>query len=195
MAMPEPKDDNKDLEWSLEKFRQRDRARQFMMQFEGQLCVYSPSVEQVYSNYSLNFPSKENAKLVVLPNPYAFHDTFIHIERGAIRDTGLYIIPGELVGKRGLHVMIQSKNGQPPKPIPATAAIKKMLASVSSSDPFIPVMVKGDLREFRAEHPCIHLHRVKLSYLHMLSEFERRDVQSTVFEKLQKLNKIIHNFQ
>ncbi|WP_119393498.1 hypothetical protein [Salinibius halmophilus] len=193
--MPEPQEQNKDLEWSLEKFRKRERARQFIMQFEGQLCVYSPSVEQVYSNYTLNFPSKENAKLVVLPNPYAFHDTFISIERTAIRDTGLYIIPGELVGKRGLHMMINNKNGQPPRPIPAVAAINKMLASASSNDPFVPVMIKGDLREFRAEHPCIHLHRIKLSNLHLLSEFERRDVQSTVFRKLDKLNKIIHNFQ
>lgn len=193
--MPESQSSNQDLEWSLVKFRQRERARQFIMQFEGRLCVYSPSVEQVYSNYTMNFPSREGAKLVVLPNPYAFHDTFTSIERAAIRDTGLFIVPGALIGKRGLHVMIQSRDGKPPRPIPATSAINKMLSSATSNDPFVPIMVKGDLREFRAEFPCIHLHRIKLSGLQLLSEFERRDVQSTVLEKLRKLNQVIHNFE
>ena len=87
--------DNTDLVWGLEHISQQQRAADFVKRFENKLCIYSPSVSQVYSNYSIFFPEDQNKSMVVLPDPYAFHDTFNHIPEEAIQATGLHIIPGE----------------------------------------------------------------------------------------------------
>lgn len=68
--------DNKDLVWDLDKFNKRKQAQKFVMGFENKLCVFSGSVEQLYTNYNIFFPKEEDRKLVILPNPYAHHDTF-----------------------------------------------------------------------------------------------------------------------
>jgi hypothetical protein len=45
--------DNNDLVWDLDSFQKRQRAQDFVMGFENQLCVYSGSVEQLYTNYNI----------------------------------------------------------------------------------------------------------------------------------------------
>lgn len=180
---------NKDLEWGLESINQRQLAIEFATQFESRLCVYSASVEQFYTNYTINFAGSDASKMVILPNPYAFHDTFHGIAPSAIRDTGLYIVPGELMGKKGLYlrVTLRDKTAASPAPIPFKQAIKKMLASQDGGDPFLPVLVKGDLREFDAKMPCLHLHRIKLPAIERLSEFEKKSIKSAITDKLVSL--------
>ena len=93
---------NPDLAWDLDDFNNRQRATDFVMQFEHTMCVYSPTVQQLYTNYNMFFPKEWERKLVILPDPTAFHDTFFYIDSQAVVATGLYIIPGELVRKPGL---------------------------------------------------------------------------------------------
>ncbi len=179
---------NIDLEWSLDRFEKRESARTFVKQFEGLLCVYSPTVEQIYSNYSMDFPLRENAKMVVLPNPFAFHDTFNSVDSSCVVDTGLYIIPGAMVGKPGLYLTpANQRNSAKVNPLPLRQAIAKMLASQESNDPFLPLLMKGDLREFKAEHPCLHLHRLKVKQLTRLSIFQQKDIQRSIIDKLRVL--------
>src|SRR5690554_6600039 len=71
---------NNDLVWNLEAFKQRQRAQDFVLGFENKICVYSGSVSQLYTNYNIFFPKEENRKLVILPNPYAQHDNFNGID-------------------------------------------------------------------------------------------------------------------
>lgn len=68
--------ENSDLAWDLDEFAQAQRAMEFVRQFESTLCVFSPSVEQIYSNYNMYFPEDWDRKLVILPDAGAFHDTF-----------------------------------------------------------------------------------------------------------------------
>lgn len=179
---------NIDLEWSLDRFEKREKARAFVKQFESLLCVYSPSVEQIYSNYSLDFPARENSKMVVLPNPFAFHDTFNNIESEHVVDTGLFIIPGAMVKQEGLFLMPSNQSrAAKATPLPLKMAIAKMLTSQESNDPFLPVLVKGDLREFKAEHACLHLHRIKVKQLARLSIFQQKDIQRAIVDKLKQL--------
>ena len=49
---------------------------------------------------------------------------------------------------------------------------------------FLPILVKGDLREFDQRTPYLHLHRLVLGDLPHLSGFERGDLQNTVTKKL-----------
>jgi hypothetical protein len=186
---------NDDLEWDLANIQQAERARRFVSQFENLLCVYSPSINQIYSNYTINFPADNDKKLVVLPNPYSFHDTFTGIDQSTIRDTGLFIIPGELIRKKGLYIYVKLKNTQKqPAPVPLKAGLARILSSQNSDDPFLPVLVKGDLREFRSELPCLHLHRLKLSAISGMSQFEKKDIQRNIVERIKKMAKLVPNF-
>ncbi|GAA3924758.1 hypothetical protein [Litoribacillus peritrichatus] len=181
--------ENEDLIWDLDDFGKQQLAKQFAMLFENRLCVYSESVEQLYTNYSMNFPSNQNSKMVVLPNPYAYHDTISHINFDAIKPTGIVVLPGELVGRSGLHVTILVKNKHVAnKPIPFKKAIAHVVGThKKAGDTFLPVLVKGDLREFNQTLPYMHLHRIKPEFLAMLSEFDRSDIERVVSDKLKKL--------
>lgn len=179
---------NNDLVWNLDSFTQRDLAKSFVSRFESRLCVYSPSVEQVYTNYTINFPSTESGKMVVLPNPYAFHDTFHGITSESVRDTGLFIVPGALIAKTGLYVIVKYKNSRvKPVPLPLRHALKKMVQTGKEDDPFLPILIKGDLREFDSDTPCLHLHRIKLSALEKRSEYEKNTLRKAIFSKLSDL--------
>jgi len=179
---------NNDLVWSLENFNQRDLAKNFVTRFESRLCVYSPSVEQVYTNYTVNFPNSEYGKMVVLPNPYAFHDTFHNVTSDAVRDTGLFIVPGALIGKSGLYVIVKYKNQSVKSvPLPIRHALKKMVRTGNDNDPFLPILIKGDLREFDSNTPCLHLHRIKLSELTTRSDFEKQNIKTAIFDKMSDL--------
>ncbi|UVE19523.1 hypothetical protein NVV93_09190 [Pseudomonas sp. LS44] len=160
-----------------------------MRLFENRLCVYSESVRQLYTNYSLHFPSDLGRKMVVLPNAYAFHDTLHGIDADAIRKTGLFVLPGSLLGKPGLLLANHlDEGGQPPK----TMSFKTALAQIISKQQqagglFLPIMQKGDLREFDQQMPYIHLHRLQLNKLDHLSAFDRNDIQNSITKKLMEL--------
>ena len=84
---------NQDLVWDLDSIARRELAERFMKLFENRLCVYSESTRQLYTNYDLHFPTDYGRKMVVLPNPYAFHDTLHGIDPAAVRKTGLCVLP------------------------------------------------------------------------------------------------------
>src|SRR5690606_11149813 len=94
----------------LDVLNHRERAMAFVKQFETTMCVYSPSVEQLYTNYTMYFPQEWRRKLVILPDPAVFHDTFFNIQTEAVVSTGLYIVPGELLGKPGLYLANVKQN-------------------------------------------------------------------------------------
>ena len=107
------KPQNQDLIWDLDSIARRELAERFIKLFENRLCVYSESTRQLYTNYNLHFPSDYGRKMVVLPNPYAFHDTLHGIDSQAIRKTGLCVLPGQVLGKPGLLLSTQLKDGGP----------------------------------------------------------------------------------
>jgi len=182
-------DSNPDLEWSLDDIQRRQLATAFIMMFENRICVYSETVCQIYTNYTINFPREENRKMVVLPDPYAFHDTLQNVNPEAITHTGLFVIPGELIGKQGLYlnVLLKGKK-QAPVPVPFKKAIAHIIGRQKAvHDPFLPILIKGDLREFDDQIPCLHMHRIQLSKLDRLSEFDKTDLKNSLTEKLKEL--------
>ncbi|MFL0795920.1 MAG: hypothetical protein K6L73_00280 [Cellvibrionaceae bacterium] len=176
--------DNKDLIWDLGDFGERDRATQFVMQFENKLCVFSGIVGQLYTNYSIHFPQDENHKLVILPNPYAHHDTLFGLPEDAAIDTGLNVIPGEMVGKKGLYITIPFKKGGKVQPVPLQVGIKAINARRAPDNPFLPVLMKGDLRELNQNTPCLHLHAIEVKKLKDMSKMEVSDLQRVITERL-----------
>lgn len=186
-------DQNRDLVWDLANFKRRQMAAQFIKRFENKLCIYSASVEQLYTNYSIYFPEEESRKMVILPNPYAYHDTFQNIPEHAVTRTGMNIIPGEVLGKTGLYLTVPVRNGaeaggNQAKVIALQSALKAINARRPPHDPFLPVLIKGDLREFKQQAPMLHLHCIRLHLLGERSELERGSVRRVVEHKLPSIN-------
>ncbi|MEM6707269.1 MAG: hypothetical protein AAF648_00635 [Pseudomonadota bacterium] len=160
----------------------------FLLQFEETLCVYSPSVKQIYSSYNIYFPKDWGSKAVILPDPNAFHDTYSFVSREAVVATGLYIIPGDMISKQGLYLANVNENRTlGSTQIPFVQGIKAIADQRSPEDPFLPILAKGDLREFEQSWPVIHLHRVRLNALPDLSEMDRRSISEAIREKLDLL--------
>lgn len=131
---------NPDLIWDLDSLARRELAERFIRLFENRLCVWSESVEQLYTNYSLHFPAELGRKMVVLPNPYAFHDTLHGIAAQAIRKTGLCVLPGQLLGKSGLLLSNQLPgNRLAPRSMPFKPALAQIINSQRKvGDEFLP---------------------------------------------------------
>src|SRR5690606_25616651 len=184
------------------------------------------------------FPKEEDRKLVILPNPYAPHDTFNGLPAEAVTATGWNIVPGGLQGKAALFLSIPFRGGQsryknvplqiglrvvgqhlPPhtcngrpaeavtatglkivpevlqgkaalflsipfrggqsryKNVPLQTGLRVVRQPLPPNKPFLPVLMKGDLRELDASTPCLHLHALHLDRLTEHSELERRGIQ------------------
>jgi len=170
--------------WDLDAIKNRTRAINFVMQFKKTLCVYSGPVKQLYSNYDIFLPQDEDRKLVILPNPTAPHDTFNFIPPEAITATGLNIIPGEMVGKKGLFLSLPVKGESKPRALPLSAGFHAVMQRHTPDKPFLPVLTKGDLREFKTDVPCIHLHKIHIDKIEGLSGLDLQGIVSAITDKL-----------
>lgn len=176
---------NDPLVWDLAKIQNRKRATAFIMQFKKTLCVYSGPVQQLYSNYDIYLPEEEDRKLVILPNPHAHHDTFFKIPDESVTPTGLNIIPGALIGKQGLFIAMPAKApGEAPKTMPLTVGLHAIMKRHTPERPFLPVLTKGDLREFQSNIPCVHLHKINIDKISGLSQLERQGIIRAVTDKI-----------
>ncbi len=180
--------ENPDLSWDLDAFNHQDRARDFVLQFESTMCVYSATVEQLYSSYQMFFPEEWQRKLVILPDPQAFHDTFFNIAPQAVAATGLYIIPGELIGQHGLHLAnVDESRSLGRRQVPFAAGMRTIIQHQPPEEPFLPILAKGDLREFERSWPVLHLHRVRPRVLEKISELDKNSLANVIYEKLEPL--------
>lgn len=179
---------NNDLVWDLDAFKQRQQAIDFVMDFENKLCVYSNSVQQLYTNYNLFFPKEEHRKLVILPNPYAHHDNYNNIPESAVVATGLNIIPGEIFGKAGTFLNIPFKSGKSAyRSVPLQVGLRVVNQRRPPEKPLLPVLMKGDLRELNASTPCLHLHSINLDRLVDLSIMERQSIRKVIVDRMARI--------
>jgi hypothetical protein len=54
--------------------------------------------------------------------------------------------------------------------------------------PFLPVLMKGDLRELDASTPCLHLHAIHLDRLADHSTLERSGIHKVIEQRLRQLS-------
>lgn len=180
--------DNKDLVWDLDSFQQRQRAVDFVLGFENRLCVYSSSVGQLYTNYNIFFPKEEDRKLVILPNPYAPHDTFNGIDSAVVVPTGMAVLPGSVQGKAGLMLRIPFRSGTVKhRTVPLQVGLSIIRQQCAPNKPFLPVLMKGDLRELNASTPCLHLHAIQIQKLEELSLLDLNSIQKVIEQRLKAL--------
>jgi hypothetical protein len=185
---------NDDLAWELDGFTQAERAMDFVRQFEDTLCVFSPSVQQIYSTYNMFFPEDWDRRLVILPDTGAYHDTFYHVDKESVTATGLNIIPGELLGTTGLYLAnVDSTRSLGQRQIPFDVGMRAIARNRPADDPFLPVLAKGDLRELEQSWPVLHLHRVNPRVIENMSDLDRTNLTNVILEKLESLYLTIAN--
>jgi hypothetical protein len=175
-AVPTPPVSNEHLVWDLSRVADYEKACRFVLGFRKSLCVYSPPVQQLYSNYDILVPKDNERKLTILPNPLAAHDTFDHINADASVVTGVFIVP-DAAGELSLMVPLKAGGW---RSIPLADGLNMMQERMGPDEPFLPVLTKGDLREASPSRPMLHLHRLVLGKIKARSEMEIRSIRRTI---------------
>lgn len=177
---PLPPLGNEHLVWDLSQVADYEKACRFVLGFRQSLCVYSPPVQQLYTNYDIVVPKDNERKLTILPNPQAAHDTFDFINADASLETGVFIIPTP-GGELQLMMPLQMGGWST---LPLTVGLNLMQERLGPDQPFLPVLTKGDLREQSPSRPTLHLHRLALERIRDRSELEIRSIRRTIQDNL-----------
>ena len=174
------------LDWALDAITSRQEAIAFLLRFENRLCVYSAYVEKLYSNYSFVVPEEEHGSITILPDEHAWHDTFHEIAADAVLPTGAHILPGEVLGATGLYMKIPGEHRlSPSRELPFQAGLRLLIQRFRArGEPFLPVLAKGDLREYEERMPSLHLHRIDPRRLGRKSRLEVENIKGAIAEHL-----------
>lgn len=167
------------LVWDLSKIADHERASRYAMSFRQSLCVFSPPVQQLYTNYNIVVPKDNQKKLIILPNPQAEHDTFNFINANAAVPTRIFISP-DADGKLMMQLPVTAGKWHS---VPLNVGLTFVQGKLGDA-PFLPVLAKGDLREVSPSHPVMHLHRLVLGNIKGRSDMELRSIRKTIQEKL-----------
>lgn len=175
-----------DLDWDLDAITDRSEAIDFLRRFENRLCIYSSYVEKLYSNYSFVIPESQEGGITILPNEQAWFDTFHDIPADAVEPTGIHILPGETMGHSGLYLKIPGEHRLVGSAeLPFQDGLKLLIRRYRMRDePFLPVLVKGDLREYEARMPSLHLHRLNSAKLQAQSRLNLEAIKGAIAEHL-----------
>lgn len=175
-----------DLDWELDAITNRQEAIDFLLRFENRLCVYSAYVEKLYSRYSFVVPEEAHGSITILPDELAWHDTFHEIPADAVLPTGIHILPGEVLGASGLYLKIPGEHRlSPSHELPFQDGLKLLIQRYQSrGEQFLPVLAKGDLREYEARMPSLHLHRIDPQRLGRNSRLEVANIRGAIADHL-----------
>ncbi|MHA6494031.1 hypothetical protein ACX0MV_12400 [Pseudomonas borbori] len=176
----------RDLAWDLDAITNRREAIAFLQRFENRLCIYSGYVEKLYSNYSFVVPQSDRGDITILPDEQAWHDTFNDIPVDAVEATGVHILPGETMGYAGLYLKIPSENRLvASREMPFQDGLRYLIQRYKArNEHFLPVLVKGDLREYEARMPSLHLHRINTARLGHCSQLSINAIKAAIADHL-----------
>ena len=178
--------DGTDLVWELGLFQQWELAQEFILLLEGRLSVYSPSTAHLYSNYNVVFEREQCHRLMVLPNPFASHDTFFDIPPAAVKPTGIFMLPDYYAADRKACLRVPTKSGGF-KFFPVAEGLRVINNLRPENQPLVPVITKGDLRETDDGSVCLHLHSLSVSNLEGLSAMDISAMRNGLIERLEGL--------
>ncbi|MFC5697522.1 hypothetical protein ACFPU0_18400 [Pseudomonas sp. GCM10022186] len=175
-----------DLDWTLDAITSRQEAIDFLLHFENRLCVYSAYVEKLYSRYSFVVPEEEHGSITILPDERAWHDVFHEIPTDAVLPTGAHILPGEVLGATGLYMKVPGEHRlSRSRELPFQAGLRLLIQRYRArGELFLPVLAKGDLREYEARMPSLHLHRIDPRRLGRKSRLDVENIKGAIAEHL-----------
>lgn len=175
-----------DLAWDLDAITDRCQAIAFLQRFENRLCIYSAYAQKLYSHYSFVIPQTAEGGITLLPDEQAWRATFHDIPAQAVEPTGVHILPGETLGQAGLYLRVPSENRLvASKELPFRAGLKLLVQRYQArGEPFLPVLIKEELREFEARMPSLHLHRINPARLSQGSPVDIAGIERAIVEHL-----------
>ncbi|WP_067520301.1 hypothetical protein [Endozoicomonas ascidiicola] len=181
-------DHQKTVIWSLSRFSQQKKAADFFDSLSSALCVYSPGAQSLYGRYSVYWGTSQREKLVVMPDFSEHLWTIQQLDLSAAKQTGIFLIPGECVGKEGFYISVRDSQKRRIL-LPAKSGFQQIARQFQTKfgQKFCPIVTRGDLREFRQSHPYLHLHHVDISRIPSVSDMTRKDVLFMSQEKLSVL--------
>jgi len=171
-----------DLHWSLEEMRAKEAGKQFLLNVAQFLPVYSPALRQIYSDYTTYFTK---TSVVILPDPVDFTCTYSHIPEESIKSTGLLLYPSA----NGLAVNMRLRNNKT-----ISMPLQKAFGLIQQQlrGPFLPIIKRGDLRDFKELTPCLHLNALVPNKAGSLSRFSQRDIAKALAERSNELQLAAH---
>lgn len=179
------------LYWDLTHNTNKLSALSFFKHIAAGFCVYSPNVEKLYSHFEVVLPKESKEHLIILPDPYTFHDTFNHINEKYLVNTGILLIPGECINKHGIIIAIPKTKKKTYRLLPFRIGSQLVLNRFKekSQSAFLPILLNPDLRGFHSARPFIHLFRLRLDEIDELSSSEKIEISTSISNKLSHLNK------
>lgn len=176
----------RELAWDLDAISDRGEALAFLRRFENCLCIYSAYAQKLYSRYSFVIPQSEQGDITILPGEPAWQATYNDIPAQAVEPTGVHIMPGEALGYSGLYLKVPSENRLvASKELPFHAGLKLLIERFQArGEPFLPVLVKEELRGFEGRMPSLHLHRIVPTRLGPRAQPDIGAMQEAIVEHL-----------
>ncbi|MOA20627.1 hypothetical protein D3C78_1410810 [compost metagenome] len=100
--------------------------------------------------------------------------------------TGIHILPGVVLGATGLYLKIPGEHRlSPSAELPFQDGLKLLIQRYQArGEQFLPVLVKGDLREYEARMPSLHLHRIDPARLGRHSRLEVANIRGAIADHL-----------
>ena len=167
-----------DLVWDLKGLTKPEQAVNFFRCFENSFCVYSRSVEKIYTDYN-NFVTgaPRRKKLVILPN-FERYDTFFNeINRDSVTPTQIYVFAERTGRQIRIFLTGRSRTDRKLLKLPFLKGLKAMRQGVFAEGCFLPILAQGDLRELPEQTtPYMRLHQVHVDRLTHRSQFDRSQI-------------------
>lgn len=178
---------NDDLIWDIGNIRQPDLAARFIRGLQNNLCVYSTLEEKLYSNYEIQPVAGDDRRLVITPNINKFYDNF-HVPKSAIYPTKFGILPGRVNGDISLILLMRTKNSTTRYQVmPLQLGLKMIKRKLPPNRPFLPVLLKGNLQEFRSCTPCLSLHAINPQELSAMPGSNGTRIERLIARRLEVL--------
>lgn len=171
-----------DLIWSIEEMQAKEEGMRFLNNVSQFLPVYSSALRQLYSSYETYF-TKTN--VVILPNNEDYTATYSRVPFEAIKNTSILVYPsidGVLANLR--------MNNATAISLPLSKAFQLIRSQLKG--PFLPVIQRGDLRDYDQLRPCLHLNAFVPAQADSLPRFVRMDMTKALTERVQELQYSAH---
>lgn len=153
-------------------FSDRIRAKDFVWQYIPSFCIYCPLTTQIYLDFDL-YNIENDKGVVVLPRNHL--SSIYGVLNNAISPTTLMLVPNNKLSRAQL--LDRRTRGQ-------SVSAQAGLIDLATANDFLPVVLKSDLKRLKSDVPFLMLRSIQLPKLNSISQLDRYQIRTTVFQKL-----------
>lgn len=161
-------------------------ALKFVQRVGECMCVTSPMVGQLYSNFKVE-ADLDKSELMIMPDFEKHLEIFDFIDAKALTRTNIVIMPRVVNGVEHLCIGHLNEEHNKFSWMPLAAGLQKIKQKNSH---FLPVLNSREVRQWRPRSPLLQVYQLNLKALKDLSPFALRDIQNTINDKLSTLSHV-----